>query len=180
MLEPETVSKQPDLAGPHGRAWQVDLDALRKRFPQPSPDATLALWIVEAPWAHLAWHSYAVFLMHLRLLPGVGRTLLYVDGGTHEVHVYAMNPDVPREPIVLGQDARYFRAMLTPVNFAAQFIEESDATAYFRVKSTVRNICDGLLSPDTDHVRSWTALYGDNMMRDRDHAELRKPVEREG
>lgn len=155
----------PALAGPHGRAWQTDREAGRAMFDVPAErDATIAHWVVEAPWAHPAWHSYCLVLVHLRPLRGIDtKTKFYLRDATHELWVYALDPQRPRRPLITtGMPDRHY---MQPKNFAAQFIEVSDELATARVARTVQQICDGQLSPDTDAMRDWIALYGDNMVK---------------
>lgn len=171
------VTTAPTLQGPHGRAWLCNLAVGRSRLNIPAEqDGTVAHWVVEAPWAHPAWHSYSIVLMHLRPLPRGGQTLLYRDGATHEMWVKAMDPsadynDMIASGIVTNQ-------WLSPSNFAAQFIEITDELALERVRKTVQEICDGRLSPDTDFRSDWIHRFGDNMMKDRQN--YRPPVVRPG
>jgi len=167
MTDP--VAIEPDVADVHGKAWKVDLAAFRAKLDvRPEDDGTVAVWIVEAPWAHMIWHSYAVILLHLRPLPDASTTKIYLDGATHELGVYALDPDGKREPLIRGAagfgDAGAAN-FLTPLNFAAQFVEPSDAAASERIEKTVRAICAGKLSPDTDFIRTWMHLFGDNMIK---------------
>ena len=57
-------------------------------------------WIVEAGWAHPLWHSYAVILLDLTTEIQGSPAIIYRDGMTHEVHVFALDPDKPVEPPV--------------------------------------------------------------------------------
>lgn len=173
MIPEDNVDIEPSIKGAHGRAWPVDIAATRQRVSvKPELDGTVAFWIVEATWAHMAWHSYAIIVVHLRPLAEPRETTFYVDGATHEIWVYALNPEHARGPMIKGQSL----ALLTPKNFAAQFIEISDDLACARVAKAVKMICDGELSPDTDFMRQWIALFGDNMVKDRPHREQRPPI----
>ncbi|NOU05325.1 MAG: hypothetical protein HOO99_04000 [Hyphomicrobiaceae bacterium] len=159
----EEISQKPDVSGSCGVAWSVDLAALRRAFrDEPDSDGTVAVWIVDAPWAHPLWHSYAIVMLHLRPLSGASSPNIYLEGATHEVWVQALNPDVPREPAIRGHCVWSY---LTPLNFGAQFIDADDGAAIERVHRSVQMICDGTLSPDTDYVRHWIHLYGDNMIK---------------
>ncbi|WP_291854802.1 hypothetical protein [Bradyrhizobium sp.] len=152
------------LEGARGKAWLVDLAALRRaKGISADDDGALAHWVVEAPGAHPCWHSYSVVLIHLRPLPGV-ITRFYRDNATHEIWVVTIDPDVDRNVMLTG----HLRACwLQPHNFAAQFVEIADHLAQQRVRAAVQSICAGTLSPDTDFIAQWVALFGDNMMRHR-------------
>jgi hypothetical protein len=158
----DPIATEPHLVGPHARAWHVDLDATRRKLKQTADqDGTVRIWIAEAPWAHPCWHSYAIVLLHLRPLPGK-KTLIYLEGATHEIWVQALHPDYAREPAIRGEQPWAF---MTPNNYSSQFIADSDGAAAARVEEVVQRICDGTLSPDTDFIRVWQALFGDNMFK---------------
>jgi len=132
----DPIAKAPSVAGKASKAWLCDLDAMRKHLREvhgtERPDGTVAVWIVEAPWAHPAWHSYAISLLHLR--PIGLETKFYLAGATHEIWVQALHPDHPREPAIAGSGPWL---PLSPNNFSAQFIEPSDAAAELRVLKAV-------------------------------------------
>jgi hypothetical protein len=154
------------VEGPHGRAWIADQETQRKTLDcPPEKDGTVAHYIIEAPWAHIAWHSYSLILLHLRPMPGFADPIIYMDGATHEIVLHALNPDHPRLPLIDGTAQEF--PWLTPANFGAQFIEITDALALERVERAVQMICDGKLSPDTDFTSQWVALFGNHMLKDR-------------
>ena len=119
-------------------------------------------WVITAPWAHPLWHSYILHLIHLRPMGDGRKTLFYVPGATHEMMLFALDPEYPLEPIVMGQARAQW---LRPGNFAAQFISPSDEMARRRIRDTVSLICAAGLNPDTDAISQWVALYGDAMVK---------------
>ncbi|HJQ59413.1 MAG TPA: hypothetical protein VJ890_21075 [Vineibacter sp.] len=160
------ITMAPTIVGSLGRAWLADLAVMRNRLEIESDrDGTLTSWVIEVPWANPVWHSYALTLIHLRPIDGL-RTKFYLAGATHELWLYAMDPDAPRDDIVNGRLDSLSRFWLEPKNFAAQFIETDDAAALQRVRAAVMKICEGKLSPDTDYIRHWMHLFGDNMIKD--------------
>lgn len=166
----DPITAEPVISGPHGKAWLCDTAKGREIMGLSGEnDATLAHWIVEAPWAHPAWHSYSIVLVHLRPMPDNQETIFYLDDATHEMWLYALNPECDRNPVIERAIVEG-PCWLHPGNFAAQFIEITDDLARFRVKDAVRMICDGTLSPDTDFRSMWEHLFGDNMMLDRPNA----------
>jgi hypothetical protein len=174
-IEP-TVALPPTIEGAHGKAWLCDMaEGHRQLGIDPAKDGAIAHWVVEAPWAHPGWHSYSILVTHLRPISGGGRTLFYVDGATHELWVYACDPKADRNPVI--RTGIVEALWLTPLNFAAQFIEITDDLARDRVRAVVQSICDGKLSPDTDYRQHWIKLFGDNMQKDRPGA--RPPKVRE-
>lgn len=165
----DKIEAPPTLQGHHGKAWLCDVAAgLRRLGITAEQDSILAHWVIEAPWAHPAWHSYSLVLIHLRPLPDRRKTLFYLDDATHEIMLYAIGPDADRNGMV--QTGMAERVWLHPGNFAAQLIEPDDDLAKARIRATVQDIIDGQLSPDTDFTREWVRRFGDNMMRDRPDA----------
>lgn len=160
----DPIADVPVVHGPHGRAWLCNLTEGRRIMNvPPEKDAGLDHWIVEAPWAHPAWHSYSILLMHLRDIPGMARPLFHIPEATHELLVHALNPDNARQELLgTGIPNHHF---LTPINFGAQFIEITDALARERVRNSVQMICDGKLSPDVDFQQQWVALYNNSMIK---------------
>lgn len=159
----DPVSIAPTIDGPHGKAWAVDLDHARNILGvRVEDDGTVAAWIVEAPWAHPFWHSYVIVLIHLRPMPDGRSTKMYLPGATHEMWLQALDPEHPRAPAISGNGPWH---PLKPSNFGAQFIEEADLTAAARIRDAVQRICNGSLNPDTDYIRQWMHLFGDNMIK---------------
>jgi hypothetical protein len=145
---------------------------LRKRYPT-DVDTSVAVWIVEAAWAHPIWHSYVAVLVHLRAAPGVPEPLIYLQGATHEIWLYALAHDRPREPGIRGRESPMRHAM-EPKQFAAQFIERDDEAAHARVEAALAEVCSGHLSPDSGHHHQleWAVRFGANMLKGyRDAAE---------
>ena len=160
--EEDVVSFHPDLTGLHGRGWIVDMEKfVVNKGKDPAMNANVVTWLVEAPWAHPLWHSYIVACVHLRELPGGPETLFYLPGATHELWVYALSSDIPRDEVLTGQGI----PTLEPINYASQFIAKSDAAAAQRIEEVVRGVLAGVISPDTDYRQQWVSLFGDNMIR---------------
>jgi hypothetical protein len=153
----------PTITGTVGRAWSVHVKTILEKQGIPEyRDATVAWWLVEAAWAHPLWHSYWLCLVHLRPLPECEvENIIYLEGATHEMWLYALDPEASRQEMM---DSGRVRPLL-PVNFAAQLVEESDASAAERILAAVRDICAGRLSPDTDFVQRWKERFGDSMIK---------------
>lgn len=142
-------SIEPELKGALGRAWQFDRPAILAKHPSNvPPELTLETWAVHAAYAHPVWHSYMIALISLRELLGAPKPVINLVGATHEIIVYALNPEFP---IDLQDQPK----LLTPANFHGQFIAESDAAAELRMRATVQDVIDGKLNPDTDFSRHW-------------------------
>lgn len=151
--------------GRYGRAWRVDLAAIRSRLTLfRKPDAMVAHWVVEAPWSSEVVHSYSLVLAHLRFQLGGQPATRYLEGATHELALWAINPQAERADM-LARPVEPQRQWLQPAVFAAQLVCPSDEAAEKAVFVGVELICSGRLSPHPAHARSWAQLYGDNMLR---------------
>lgn len=160
----DLVGIAPILAGPKGRAWRVDLDALRVTMAVGAQeDGTLAAWIVEAPWVHPIWHSYALTLLHLRPVVGIPPPKFYFPGATHELWLHALNPEAKREGLILGR-ASYSQYCMNQLNFGGQFVEVEDQLADERVRSAVQEVIDGKLSADAGDMSAWGRRFGKHMI----------------
>ena len=83
---------KPQINGPHAQAWKYDLDAFREANKTSRADSSVASWVIRAPWANPLWHSYALHLLHLRPLPGFGPPRIFLQGATHEIALFALDP----------------------------------------------------------------------------------------
>lgn len=150
-----------------GRAWKIDLEVSRKICNiKPEEDGTVAFWLIEAPWAHPHWHSYALTCIHLRDIPG-HKPVIYLEGATHEFFILALTVEGDRarlaETGMVGREGA--PKVLLPPNFAAQFIAETDEDAEKLIEDTVKDVCDGTLNPDTDYRSQWIKRFGDAMIK---------------
>jgi hypothetical protein len=159
------VDIEPTLEGDCGEAWLCDIGVGQALMGvKPEQDATICHWVVEVPWAHPAWHSYSIISQHLRPMDGYDKAIVFhLEDATHELLVFALDPKKDRKRLIeTGIVERHF---LNPPNFAAQFIELDDDLARERIKSTVQEIVDGKLSPDTDYRQMWVKRFGGNMVK---------------
>lgn len=148
------------MEGPHGRAWRCSLSAIRESLKLSSDeDATVCVWVVDAPWAHPLWRTYVIAAIHLRPTRLLPNPKVNLEGATHEVIVYALDPG--REPDLLNPGS----TRLNPANFAGQWLAASDVEAEHKVASCVEEIVHGALSPDTDFIREWVRRFSDSNLR---------------
>lgn len=152
------MNEQPHITGPYGQAWRYDFDAFRKARNITKPDAGVMSWLVRAPWANIMWHSYVLHLIHLRQLPGMPPPKIYLLDATHEMMLFALDPKWELSTLEYPRH-------LSPINFAAQFIEPSDAAAQERCEKCVLEIVNGKLSPDTDFIQHWRARFNASMLK---------------
>lgn len=147
-----------------GRAWKIDIEAIRKEKNIPEDgDATVAMWIVFAPWANIMWSYYIVAAIHLRPCGQLSNPKINLPGATHECWVMAMDP---RETPDLSNP---IKTMLRPMNFVGQWIVQErnnpvdlDKKAAAKIEECVDDILKGHLSPDTDFRRQWVLRFSDS------------------
>lgn len=150
-----TADRAPDLrsTNPVSQAWQCNLNASARRLGKnPEDFGGLRAWIIYAPWAHPAWNSYLLALIHLRPVAVAPEPAILLPGATHEVMLSTIDP---RRRIPLNAPA----PMLTPANFHGQFIRSSDAEAIAYIDETAQMVVDGQLSPDTDYLQWWIRRF---------------------
>lgn len=149
----------------NARAWLLDhTGAIIEQGFDPSEDGTVASWLVEAPWAHPMWSRYWLYGCHLRPIIRDGEpipTKIYVQGATHELWLYAVDPDDPPDQTIERGTPHY----LTPMNFGAQLILPSDAAFALVLETTAKDILEGRMNPDTDACQQWVQRFGDNMIK---------------
>lgn len=152
--------RKPDLEGPAGQAWELDIEAISTKMGAKAP-ALVAVWVVHAPNSHPVWPWVRVILGHLRAIDDVGDPLVYVEGATHEFIIDALNPH-HYPPPVDDWPGNY----MTPSNFAAQFIVASDEEAIKKIRNeAIKPIVHGFLNPDSDGIGLWIQAFGDSMIR---------------
>lgn len=156
----EIPTDRPTLVDFRGQAWQVEFTEEQRARTRTTG---LAQWLISAPWAHPIWHNYLVTLIHLRTVPGILDAKIYLPGATHEFTLFAMNPE---EKITISYDGEGIRGgLLTPANFYAQLIADSDLEATKIVEQAVRDIIRGALNPDTDARSVWIARFGGHCIK---------------
>lgn len=150
-----TENTEPTMRGKLGNAWLIDAEALCRRHnivDDPRASVTLPSWIASAAYAHPMWSHYLIACIALRDVPGVPKAKVNLAGATHEVMVFALDPNI--KPAVDDNP----RA-LHPINFVGQFIEADDLLAAARVQQAVQDVIDGTLNPDTDFRSLWVARF---------------------
>jgi hypothetical protein len=116
-------------------------------------------WLVDVPWAHPVWRQYAFFLHDLT--SDLGRPpLLYAEGVTHELVVFAVDPTKRQ---ITDLRHRPDAWLLQPPNHAYQFAAANDAEAEARIATLVRRVEQRTLSPDTDFRPEWDRLFADGV-----------------
>jgi hypothetical protein len=163
-MEQKTIANTPpDFTG-LSRAWRVKYTPPKGTE---NRDGTVALWIINAPWAHPIWSNYMLLCVHLRPLSEGAAAIIHKPGATHEVILWALDPDAP-VPVETGEGMTMKPQLLQPSNFAGQFIVERDEAARAMIEEqVVKPICEGTLNPDTDATWQWINLFGDDCFKEK-------------
>lgn len=129
--------RPPDIGGEAGRGWDLT----------PADHATcVSYWLLHVPGAHPFWGWYTVTGVHLRGLMDGEPAKLQFEGATHEIMIWAVDPE-PGDPPLDPEKIR----RLTPVNLVQQFTLPDDATMVKLVGIAAEAFVRGLESPDTDY-----------------------------
>lgn len=161
--EPDPMTTAPTITGPKGRAWRVDLKALREREATRgvtlAPDTAVCAWLVEAVEAHPGRHSY---LVHAHDLSSTTPDRIWVEGATHELQVHDLIPLGSRDAMLVGDALFPLNSVRDPI-FAAQIQWGDHRRAATMIEEVVVAILNGDLVPSADeaHVAAWVARYGD-------------------
>lgn len=118
-----------------------------------------ATWLITAPWAHPAWSQYALVLIDLTT-PSDQPPVIFLDGATHELLLFALNPSHPATSAQTMVEHGPFHP-LSPPNHGYQFKADSDAAAVTRLQKIVDDIEGRCLSPDSDFRAAWDAMFRD-------------------
>ena len=159
-LRKKTVANtQPVITGTHGSVWETDLSSPEFNQPGMVPTSlSVAHYIVSAEWAHPVWSHYFICCVHLRDVEGVPAANIALEGATHEVMVFALDPsaEIPLDTMP---------TTLRPINFSGQFIAASDEDAKEKIEEVVLEIINGKLSPDTDFISEWVKRFSDSNLK---------------
>lgn len=102
--------------------------------------ATIGCWFIHAPGQSPLWSRYILACIHLREMPGATQAIIDVPGSTHQVFLYALDPD--KNPQM--RDLKSWSA-LRPINFSMQLELPSDDKARELLGLAAQAICDGTL-----------------------------------
>jgi hypothetical protein len=129
-----------------GSAWTVPIE--------PGNRCVLALWLIDAPWAHPIWSQYCLSLIHLRDAEGFRPARKHDDRATHEVMLCAIDP---KTRVNIGMNDPH--EVMAPPNFVGQFHRSNDTEAVDLVRKAVLQVIKRHLSPDTDNRVMWAGIF---------------------
>lgn len=120
--------------------------------------AALRSVLLYEPKSHPVWHFYQVSLVHLRHMDGMRAPVLIHPDSTHEIGIFALDPDSSPDPTDPSTISR-----LGPPNLAHQLRGRTDAGARDLFQAFVTALGAGTLSPDSDfrsHLIGWLDHWG--------------------
>jgi hypothetical protein len=100
----------------------------------------VAAWFLTCPGQSPAWSNFQLSAVHLRAEAGLPAPVVHVKNATHEVLLFALNPDANpvRDDVETWQPMR-------PLNLAEQIQVPSDQAAAALLELTAQAVVDGLL-----------------------------------
>ncbi|MGW3410283.1 hypothetical protein [Streptomyces sp. NPDC000888] len=147
------MPKQPQdqVTGKYGTATRVPAET------HADNPATLDHWILTAPDWHPIWDQYVLGLISLADLPDTPPPFKQRPGVTHELVVFALNPEHGPHEAATFNSRRLAEAVLTPVNVVEQFTCTDDQARHLtRLCATA--CVNGVLTPETgdapDRIRA--------------------------
>jgi hypothetical protein len=156
------TTPMPKFKGNFAEVWSIDLTKAKSIEGVPKEkQGLIAAWVIYAPQSHPLWPWLRLTLIHLRPIEGLDDPKIHLEGATHEIVLTALDPKHYPPPLddIPGN-------YLTPHNFAAQLLCTSDEAAIKAVEElAMKPLAKGHLNPDTDAIRAWAAIFGDNMIR---------------
>ncbi|OQQ16105.1 hypothetical protein B0675_02130 [Streptomyces sp. M41(2017)] len=156
--------QEPELTGPAGSAFRVPDIA--------ENPAVLEQWIITARDWHPIWYQYLLALISLADMPDMPPANRHRKGVTHELVVFALDPeDGPLRPETFV-DRRPTEFVLTPANVVEQ-VTTTDDQARHLTRLCANAVVHGRLIPETgdspDHIRAmWRTSISQTLDHSRD------------
>lgn len=153
-----TDEPAPWRASVHTQVWDVTAPARKFGTPHPQDDASLAVWLVHAPWMAPAgaWHWHYVGLIHLRDLPGQSKPPTHtLHGSTHELIAMAVDPETQPDLKATDFDKLKF---LSPTSIVQQFVADNDAEALQKIERGLELVVEGRLTLESDGRTAWRSF----------------------
>lgn len=155
------VSTPPSSIGTRGRFWDVTLDGFER-----NPDnATVAVVVIEAPYANQSVHSFFISIVHLRNHPGFSKpAVLHRPDATHEIALFPLAPTQRRDTLLRGKASPEFVRPDRPT-YVGQLALKSDVEAHDVLLQIAQDVADGKLNPDKDYLKWWAARCGTHCLK---------------
>jgi len=115
------------------------------------------MYLIDAPWAHPIWSQYILLAYDLTTpIEGQPNPTLYRPDVTHEVMLFALDPDNPKIQPRSFQDQKI--EFLSPANFGYQLTSTNKDLEEI-LDHLAERFERRLMSPDTDYRGSHDAFF---------------------
>lgn len=145
------------VTGARGTAEPCPLDGV------PDSSATVAVWLLTCPGRHPVWSQWALSAVTLAPVDGYPPAKITVEGATHELLLFAIEPQIVVDPNARLWEPRdvgeFAKHMLTPVNIVEQVRLGSDEQARELTSLLAQAVAHGVLDPETADSPERTRRY---------------------
>jgi hypothetical protein len=155
--------REPDRVGLAARAWRIP--------PVGRHERDFHAWIIHAPSSHPLWPWHALAACQLDGIPGFPEPHRRSPDATHELAMFALNPD-HYPPNVDGGKIYH----LTPADIVEQFSGMSDAGMALLLDLCLAAVCDGVLGADSDWRAQWAGVLDHTLACSHDGAPVWWPA----
>lgn len=146
------IAEPPTFTGRAGSAWRTRQLPMGQRT-KPDHDATVGVFVVRVPGAHILWDHWLVSMIHLRDITGVPPAHRTFPSATHEFMILALDPGEPLPSLDVTAD--WHPRTLRPVDVLEQLELADDVVADEVLELAVQAITAGSISPDQDFRTAW-------------------------
>ena len=143
----DDIDPTEPIVGPHGTVEHVPMperddpgltDAARAAL-----QSTRGTWLITSPGWTPAWSQYVLSIVELSDYPGLPPAYRKFDGATHELLVFALNPEAGLQTVATVQDHCRIGDLpyLQPLNVAEQFEctdDEIETVAWLAARAVVQ------------------------------------------
>lgn len=148
---------QQTFQGAAGKGFECLLPPVADR-PNPDTAACIGRWNLTLPGQHPLWDRYTLAICHLRNLPEISAAKMESPDKTHEICVFAVDPQFPETDFQAGATG-----WLEPVNHVVQFTAPSDEKAHAVAAAMVKRLVDGLELAEPSGVSGARSLFRESV-----------------
>lgn len=168
MTKHRRITKPADFRGlTDRRGWKLDLKAIRERRNlDPTKDASIVAYIVEAPGCSVLYRSYLIMAIHLRDQEGQREAMKVQPNVTHELALFGlhMDGDLDLFSMNFGQQMlgnSVSSPLITPPLYAGQGEFTSDTTFAVACDHCIRTmVANGVDPVATSMAQYWSKTEG--------------------
>lgn len=143
--------------GNAGRGFRAELLPADDR-PNVDSITCLGRWNLYLPGQNPFWTRYTLGVVHLRDSKAISPAKKHFPEATHEIDVFAVDPDFPEEKFAEGGTAP-----LEPINHVVQFVARDDREAVLVAEKMVRRLVEGLEFAEPSGISGARELFAANV-----------------